>query len=110
MNEASVERVPPLAMETGAALAQARWGAPATILGPHQGPGGRYLRVFVPGAEAVLVRQEERDDVGLRPAEPDGLFVGDLADGPYLLAIRWPGGEQVTEDPYAFGPRTQEPG
>jgi 1,4-alpha-glucan branching enzyme len=104
MSEASVERVPPLPMETATALAQGRWGAPAAVLGPHQGPAGRYLRVFVPGAESVAVHQEGRDEVRLRPAEPEGLFVGDLADGPYRLAIRWPGGEQVTEDPYAFGP------
>ncbi|MFC5508314.1 1,4-alpha-glucan branching protein GlgB [Bosea massiliensis] len=104
MSEAFVERVPPLPMDTATALAQGRWGTPAAVLGPHQGPAGRYLRVFVPGAESVAVRQEDRDDVHLRPAEPEGLFVGDLADGPYRLAIRWPGGEQVTEDPYAFGP------
>jgi len=104
MSEASVERVPPLPVETATALAQGRWGAPAAILGPHQGPAGRYLRVFVPGAESVTVRQDGRDDLRLRPAEPDGLFVGDLANGPYGLAIRWPGGEQLTEDPYAFGP------
>ena len=70
MSEASVERVPPLAIETATALAQARWGAPAAILGPHQGAAGRYLRVFMPGAEAVSVRQEGRDDVGLRPIVP----------------------------------------
>jgi 1,4-alpha-glucan branching enzyme len=104
MTEAAVERVQPLPMETAAALAQGRWGVPLAILGPHQGPAGRYLRVFVPGAEAVTVRQDDRDDVRLRPAEPEGLFVGDLADGLYRLAIRWPGGEQLTEDPYAFGP------
>ncbi|MDP3257418.1 1,4-alpha-glucan branching protein GlgB [Bosea sp. (in: a-proteobacteria)] len=104
MSEAALERVPPLPMETAAALAQGRWGTPSAVLGPHQGPAGRYLRVFLPGAEAVVVRQDGRDDVGLRPAEPDGLFVGDLADGRYFLAIRWPGGEQLTEDPYAFGP------
>ena len=96
MSEAFVERVPPLPMETATALAQGRWGTPAAVLGPHQGPAGRYLRVFVPGAESVAVRQEDRDDVHLRPAEPEGLFVGDLADGPYRLAIRWPGGEQMT--------------
>ncbi len=104
MSEAFIERVPPLPMETATALAQGRWGTPDAVLGPHQGPAGRYLRVFIPGAEGVAVRQEGRDDVRLRPSEPEGLFVGDLANGPYCLAIRWPGGEQITEDPYVFGP------
>ncbi len=104
MSEALIERVPPLPMETATALAQGRWGTPDVVLGPHQGSAGRYLRVFVPGAEGVAVRQEGRDDVRLRPSEPEGLFIGDLATGPYCLAIRWPGGEQITEDPYAFGP------
>jgi len=103
MTEAALARVPALDPVTAAALAAGRLGEPFAVLGPHQGPGGRYLRVFVPGAEAVTVRQgEERQQ--LFASEPHGLFVGALAEGPYLLTIRWPGGEQTTEDPYAFGP------
>ena len=104
MSEASVDRVAPLSMEAAGELARGRCGFPSAVLGPQQGPNGRYLRVFLPGARTVTVCQDGRDDVVLRRAEPDGLFVGDLADGPYRLKIHWPGGEQVTEDPYSFGP------
>jgi len=105
MMEASIERVPPLDVEMSAALGAGRLGDPFAVLGPHQGPRGRYVRVFVPGARSVAVRYRGRDgDVGLRPIEPVGLFVGDVDAGPYRLKIGWPGGEQITEDPYAFGP------
>ncbi len=104
MIETTTDRIPPLNTATAVALAAGQLGDPFAVLGPHQGPGGRYIRVFLPGALAVAVRQEGRGPVQLQASEPAGLFVGALSDGPYLLAITWPGGEQVTEDPYAFGP------
>ncbi|WP_291552768.1 1,4-alpha-glucan branching protein GlgB [Bosea sp. (in: a-proteobacteria)] len=104
MMEATIDRVPPLDMATGAALAAGRLGDPFAVLGPHQGPRGRYLRVFVPGALSVAIRQADREDVGLRAMEPEGVFAGDLGPGSYRLVIAWPGGEQVIEDAYAFGP------
>ncbi|MEH3108194.1 MAG: 1,4-alpha-glucan branching protein GlgB [Sphingomonas fennica] len=71
-------------------------------LGPH----GGTLRTFQPGARGVTAL-----DAGGRPiarlvetAVP-GLFEGPIElDTPYTLAIDWPGGEQRTADPYAFGP------
>lgn len=103
MIDAAIARVPALDPTTAAALAAGRLGEPFAVLGPHQGPGGRYLRVFLPGAAAVSATQGEETQQ-LQASEPHGLFVGALAEGPYLLTIRWPGGEQTTEDPYAFGP------
>jgi hypothetical protein len=32
------------------------------------------------------------------------LFEGAIGEGDYLLSIAWLGGEQLTEDPYSFGP------
>lgn len=103
MNEASIDRVPPLDGETAIALQTGRLPDPFAVLGPHQGPRGRFLRVFVPGANAVLA-DSQAGTVRLRAAEPTGLFVGDIDAGQYRLRIDWPGGEQVTEDPYGFGP------
>lgn len=104
MTETNMDRVPPLGADTAHALASGRLGDPSAVLGPQQGPSGRYLRVFVPGASAVTVAQGGEADSPLHPSQPDGLFVGALEHGPYQLAITWPGGVQVTEDPYAFGP------
>jgi 1,4-alpha-glucan branching enzyme len=105
MLEATIDRVPPLDGATAGALEAGRLGDAFAILGPHQGPRGRYLRVFVPGAEGVELSYEgDEAPVRLRPVQPPGLFVGDLPPGAYRLTIAWPGGRQTTEDPYAFGP------
>ncbi|MEZ2409288.1 1,4-alpha-glucan branching protein GlgB [Bosea sp. RCC_152_1] len=103
MNNASVDRVPPLDGATAAALEAGRLQDPFAILGPHQGPRGRFLRIFVPGANAVAI-ESGAGMMQLRAVEPAGLFVGDIEAGPYRLRIAWPGGEQVTEDSYGFGP------
>jgi 1,4-alpha-glucan branching enzyme len=105
MVEATIDRVPPLDANMAAALAAGRLADPFAILGPHQGPRGRYVRVYVPGAESVeLSFLDGQPGVALRPAQPHGLFVGDIGPGHYLLDIQWPGGRQTTEDPYGFGP------
>ncbi|WP_420101712.1 1,4-alpha-glucan branching protein GlgB [Bosea sp. (in: a-proteobacteria)] len=104
MTDATIDRVPALDATTAEALAAGRLGDPFAVLGPHQGERGRYLRVFVPGAESVSVQADSaKEPVRLRRSEPEGLFVGDIEPGPYRLLIRWPGGEQETEDPYGFG-------
>ncbi|RYE34309.1 MAG: 1,4-alpha-glucan branching protein GlgB [Hyphomicrobiales bacterium] len=103
MIEASVDRVPPLDGATATALETGRLKDPFAILGPHQGARGRFLRVFAPGAQGVAAEGDEVT-VQLRALEPAGLFAGDIEEGPYRLRITWPGGEQVTEDPYGFGP------
>jgi 1,4-alpha-glucan branching enzyme len=104
MIEAALGGIPPLEPSTMVALASGQLGNPFAVLGPHQGPAGRYVRVFVPGALSVVVEQEGAQAGRLEASEPPGLFIGTLSDGPYALRIHWPGGEQVTEDPYAFGP------
>jgi 1,4-alpha-glucan branching enzyme len=75
------------------------------VLGPHDGPDGRYVRAFVPGATAVLaLSRDGTRSTPLAASEPGGLFVGPLGfAGPYVLRVIWPGGVQETEDPYSFG-------
>ncbi|QVQ28128.1 1,4-alpha-glucan branching protein GlgB [Achromobacter deleyi] len=77
---------------------------PFSILGPHHG----WLRVYVPGATAVDVLDSDGARMPLRE-QAQGLYVGrapgaEPGDGAsYRLAIQWPGAEQITADPYAFG-------
>ncbi|MNP95404.1 1,4-alpha-glucan branching enzyme GlgB [compost metagenome] len=77
---------------------------PFAVLGPHHG----WLRVFVPGALAVDVLDQDGERTPLRE-QGQGLYIGQAAgvrpgDGAsYRLAIQWPGAEQITADPYAFG-------
>ncbi|HZQ00693.1 MAG TPA: 1,4-alpha-glucan branching protein GlgB [Reyranella sp.] len=89
------------------ALLGARHGDPFGVLGPHDGPNGRIVRVFLPNAHAVeVLRRGDHALVGrLERVAPDGLFEGPVDDtAPYLLRISWPGAVQETEDPYSFGP------
>jgi len=90
---------------TSWALANGALEDPFAILGPHEGPDGRFLRVFLPGARAVRVRPAAgSDSTELFPDAPHGLFTGPLRfTGPYVLDIAWESGRQETEDPYAFG-------
>ena len=96
---------PLLDQPTAWALADGMLGDPFAVLGPHDGPDGRYVRVFVPGATAVSARSKDGShSVALAAGDPDGLFAGPLGfAGPYVLRIDWPGAVQETEDPYAFG-------
>ncbi|MBV8617014.1 MAG: 1,4-alpha-glucan branching enzyme, partial [Acetobacteraceae bacterium] len=104
--DVAVSPPPPLDPALADALAHARLGDPFAVLGPHDGPHGRVVRAFLPGAERVeLVSREDGRRIGeLAQGEPYGLFAG-LADTTeaYRLRIQWPGAVQETEDPYAFG-------
>lgn len=105
MTNRLAERIPPLDAEVATALAHGQFGDPFAVLGPHRGPDGRFVRVFLPGAKSIAVLQgERRERTELTAREPAGFFEGAIGDGAYLLSISWPGGEQVTEDPYSFGP------
>ncbi len=100
-----------LVREEADALAYARHGDPFSVLGPHDSPGGRVVRVFLPGAQAVeVLRRGDRARIGMLSAgAPEGLFEGPVSDrAPYLLKITWPGAEQETEDPYSFPPQLGE--
>ena len=85
------------------ALLEGRHGDPFALLGPHRVGDTRIVRVLLPNAHSV----EAVDAAGriLAPLErvyDTALFVGEVKSD-YLLRIRWPD-EQLTEDPYSFGP------
>lgn len=107
-NPTRVSRVPPLDPAVLDQIASGRLEDPFAVLGPHQGPQGRYVRVFVPGAEAVAVQPKAGAQGGpqtlfLEQGPIEGLFCGPLPEGPYRLSLQWPRGTEETEDPYAFG-------
>lgn len=90
-----------------------RWYAPNTAIrspfsAPHDdGAGGQVIRAFLPTALSVEVLARDGGQVlgRLGETEVPGLYAGRLeSPQPYLLRIQWPGGEQVCEDPYGFGP------
>jgi 1,4-alpha-glucan branching enzyme len=106
MAEADLAPVRPLDRDTIVALAHAAHGDPFAVLGPHDSPNGRIVRAFVPGASDVdVLARSDRAMLGrLENRQGSGLFEGlVLSADPYLLRVAWPGGEQETEDPYAFG-------
>jgi len=92
-------------------LSQACLGDPFAVLGPVADSAAPAIRVFLQGAKAVTVRARADGRVlgALQPGAPQGLFAGPVAAAePYVLTIAWPGGDQETEDPYAFGPLLSE--
>ncbi|WP_409457414.1 GlgB N-terminal domain-containing protein, partial [Pseudomonas sp.] len=91
------------------ALARAEHADPFAVLGPHgDGQGGLLVRAFLPNALSVrvLARHDGRILADMVQGSLPGLFTAHLDEAhPYLLQIGWAGGEQVTEDPYSFGPQ-----
>ncbi|VVO68226.1 1,4-alpha-glucan branching enzyme GlgB [Pseudomonas fluorescens] len=90
------------------ALVRAEHHDPFAILGPHgDGAGGQFIRAYLPDALSVqVVARDSGEELGnLEATQTPGLYVGhfDRAQ-PYLLRTRWAGGEQLSEDPYSFGP------
>ncbi len=95
-----------LTEEDASALAQGTHRDPFAILGIHSDGKGQFLRVFLPGAVGVDVLDRDGGSVRccLTGMQIPGLFAARLPHAaPYLLRIRWPQGEQLTEDPYSFG-------
>src|SRR5690554_2378143 len=88
------------------ALARGAHGNPFSILGVQEDENGFLLRAFLPGALGVdvLDRQDNTLRCYLTGIQIPGFFAARLPHAaPYTLRIRWPGGEQLTEDPYSFG-------
>ncbi|GAB3486242.1 1,4-alpha-glucan branching protein GlgB [Azotobacter salinestris] len=89
------------------ALVRGEHTDPFAILGPHGNGEGTVVRVYLPHAVAVdlLARDTGEKLADMEASRVPGLFVCRLAEArPYLLRIRWASGEQLTEDPYSFGP------
>ncbi len=83
---------------------------PFAFLGPHRDEGGEQVRAWLPGALAVeLLSPQDEILAAMDAVDASGLFVARLpAKAPYRLRIHWPEHEQVSEDPYAFGPSISE--
>ncbi|MDD2058843.1 1,4-alpha-glucan branching protein GlgB [Pseudomonas sp. GD03860] len=92
----------------GDALVRAEHADPFAVLGPHpDGAGGQFVRAYLPNALSVqaLARDDGRVLGELEQQPVPGLFIAHLPEQqPYVLRIHWAGGEQITEDPYSFGP------
>ncbi|MDE1166585.1 MAG: 1,4-alpha-glucan branching protein GlgB [Pseudomonas sp.] len=90
------------------ALVRAEHHDPFSVLGPHaDGAGGQYIRAYLPNALSVNVLAKDSGEYlgTLEQLETPGFFVGQFAQWcPYVLQVQWAGGEQVSEDPYSFGP------
>ncbi len=89
------------------ALVEGRNADPFALLGPHEGPGGTFLRALVPGAETVTVFDLSGKSLGdLDSVDARGLFEG-AVDGPVQPVkyhARGSGAEWWITDPYSFGP------
>ncbi|MBV1810246.1 1,4-alpha-glucan branching protein GlgB [Pseudomonas viridiflava] len=90
------------------ALIRAEHRDPFSILGPHgDGGSGQFVRAYLPGALSVrLLAPDDGRELGeLEMSDVPGFFIGHLEHAqPYQLKINWAGGEQITEDPYSYGP------
>ena len=79
---------------------------PFAVLGPHDdGAGGQVVNAFLPGALNVHSAREDGRLTEMAQGSLPGLFTAHLDTHSHLLQIGWAGGEQVTEDPYSFGPQ-----
>jgi 1,4-alpha-glucan branching enzyme len=89
------------------ALIEGRNADPFALLGPHEGPGGTFLRALVPGAEEVAAFDLSGTSLGeLQSVDPRGLFEG-AVEGPaqpVKYRARGHGAEWWITDPYSFGP------
>ncbi|WP_445158276.1 1,4-alpha-glucan branching protein GlgB [Halomonas sp. E14] len=96
-----------LSPDDAEALVRGTHGNPFAVLGIHApDDGAPLLRVFLPGALGVDVLDRHSGAVRchLTALQVPGLFAARLPHAaPYALRIRWPQGEQLTEDPYSFG-------
>nr|WP_319528304.1 1,4-alpha-glucan branching protein GlgB [Pseudomonas laurentiana] len=90
------------------ALVKAEHADPFAVLGPHlDGAGAQWVRVYLPKALTVQVLARDSDQVlaDLVERDVEGLFTGCIGTAQaYRLKIGWEGNEQITEDPYSFGP------
>ena len=94
------------------ALAAGVHADPFALLGPHDTPDGRVVRVFLPGAMQVdVVRRADGKIIpSLEPGPEFGLFENLVSDqAPYLLRIVWPDATQETEElfPLKSGPTAE---
>ncbi|MCW2412771.1 MULTISPECIES: 1,4-alpha-glucan branching protein GlgB [unclassified Sphingobium] len=80
---------------------------PFSLLGPHEGPTGIFVRAVVPGAEQVDVHDLAGARLGtLERVDARGLFEGAVSGPrqPLRYRAKGQGAEWTITDPYSFGP------
>jgi 1,4-alpha-glucan branching enzyme len=92
------------------ALDAGRCGEPFDWLGPHRHGEQWYVAALAHGASAVDVVLENSGETWPAQRLAGGVFVALLPQQParYRLHIRWPGGRETIDDPYAFAPLLTE--
>ncbi len=80
---------------------------PFSLLGPHEGPEGTFVRAIVPGAETVSVQSLKGAALGkLLQVDERGLFEGKIRGKPHPLRYCAQAGahEWTVIDPFSFAP------
>ncbi|MCW2406559.1 1,4-alpha-glucan branching enzyme [Sphingobium sp. B1D7B] len=80
---------------------------PFSLLGPHEGPTGMFVRAVVPGAEQVDAYNLAGTRLGtLERVDARGLFEGAVSGPrqPLRYRVKGQGAEWTITDPYSFGP------
>lgn len=80
---------------------------PFSLLGPHAGPEGTFVRAILPGAQEVAVFALDGEELGtMGQIDPRGLFEGHVMGAPQPIRYRCraAGAEWWVGDAYSFGP------
>ncbi len=80
---------------------------PFSLLGPHAGPGGTFVRAILPGAEEAGAYSLKGGKLGqLDRVDDRGLFEGLLKGAPRPVKYKCQAGKHTwwVADPYSFGP------
>ena len=94
----------PAALE---ALLAGRHDDPFSLLGPHAGPKGTFVRALIPGAERAEAHDLAGNSLGsLSRTDARGLLEGAIAGAPQPLKYKaqGKGAQWWITDPYSFGP------
>ncbi|WCT78025.1 1,4-alpha-glucan branching protein GlgB [Novosphingobium humi] len=90
-----------------AALLDGSHGDPFSLLGPHEGPGGTFVRAVLPGAQVAVACALDGTELGeLALVDDRGLFEGVIAGPPQPLRYRVGalGAHWFVEDAFSYGP------
>ncbi|WDF72013.1 1,4-alpha-glucan branching protein GlgB [Novosphingobium sp. KACC 22771] len=90
-----------------AALLDGSHGDPFSLLGPHEGPEGTFVRAVLPGAQVAVACALDGTELGeLALVDERGLFEGVIAGAPQPLRYRVGalGAHWFVEDAFSYGP------
>ena len=89
------------------ALLEGTHADPFSMLGPHEGPDGTFVRALLPGAETVIVESLKGARIGTLSCVDDrGLFEGKMRGKPRPIRYRCQAGdaEWTVTDAFSFAP------